>query len=114
MTSAIGLGIINGFLPCGLVYIALAASMAAGDIGQSVLYMIVFGIGTFPVMLGISLLGNYIKPVLRRRIYKLVPLFVVILGLLLILRGLNIGIPYISPELDHSGDTAGQIEVCDP
>lgn len=96
------MGIINGFLPCGLVYVALAASIAGGSIKQGVLYMVVFGLGTMPAMLSVSLAGNLLGPNVRRRIYKLVPIFIVALGLLFILRGLNLGIPYISPELSGS------------
>ena len=100
--SAVVLGMINGLLPCGLVYIALAASIHGGSVKSGLLYMLVFGLGTFPVMLLISLAGNVIGPRVRQKVYKLVPIFIVTLGLLFILRGLNLGIPYISPELSRS------------
>ena len=110
--SALGMGIVNGLLPCGLVYIALAASIAGGSLKSGVLYMLVFGLGTFPVMLLLSLAGNIISPSLRLKIYKMVPAFVVVLGVLFILRGLNLGIPYLSPELGSSGDALQ--ETCEP
>ena len=107
------IGMVNGLLPCGLVYIALAASIAGGSVESGVLYMFVFGLGTFPIMLLASLAGNIIGPTIRRKIYRLVPVFIVTLGLLFILRGMNLGIPYISPQLE--GDRMGDpIENCDP
>ena len=111
--SIFTIGLVNGLLPCGLVYIALAASIAGGSVESGVLYMLVFGFGTFPIMLMTSLAGNIIGPTLRRKIYRLVPVFIVTLGLLFILRGMNLGIPYISPKL-NSGNHGHSIENCDP
>jgi len=110
--SALGMGMINGLLPCGLVYIALAASIAGGSLQSGALYMLVFGLGTFPVMLLLSLAGNIISPRVRLKIYKMVPVFVVVLGLLFILRGMNLGIPYLSPDLGSSGEALQ--EICEP
>jgi sulfite exporter TauE/SafE len=109
--SAFAMGMINGILPCGLVYVAMAASIAGGSIESGAAYMLVFGVGTVPVMLAISLAGNAIGMSTRRKIYKLVPIFIVTLGMLLILRGLNLGIPYISPELSSSDGSTG-VEMC--
>jgi hypothetical protein len=106
------MGMINGLLPCGLVYIALAASIAGGSLQSGALYMLVFGLGTFPVMLLLSLAGNIISPRVRLKIYKMVPVFVVVLGLLFILRGMNLGIPYLSPDLGSSGEALQ--EICEP
>jgi len=113
--ASIALGIINGFLPCGLVYIALTASMAAGSPESSALYMAIFGLGTFPMMLTISLAGHVIGPSLRQRIYKIVPVFVFTLGVLFILRGMSLGIPYISPDLEGDpSHSSGHIEMREP
>ncbi|MBU1095713.1 MAG: sulfite exporter TauE/SafE family protein [Bacteroidetes bacterium] len=92
-------GIINGFLPCGLVYVAIAGAVSTGDVLSGSLFMMLFGLGTFPVMLGTSLIGKFINLELRRRINKLIPLFAVLLALIFILRGLGLGIPYLSPKL---------------
>ena len=89
---------LNGLLPCGLVYIAIAGAIGTGDVVQGTLYMILFGLGTIPMMLSISLAGNMIGLALRNRINKLIPVLVVVVGLLFILRGLDLGIPYLSPE----------------
>ena len=97
-SSMFFIGLLNGLLPCGLVYIAIAGAIGTGDVAQGTLYMILFGLGTIPMMLAISLAGNMMGLALRNRINKLIPVLVVVVGLLFILRGLDLGIPYLSPE----------------
>ncbi|MFD0761991.1 sulfite exporter TauE/SafE family protein [Lutibacter aestuarii] len=92
------IGFFNGFLPCGLVYMALIGSVSTGNSIQGALYMAVFGVGTIPMMTGAILLGNFVNLSLRTKIQKVIPVFVVIIGLLFILRGLGLGIPYVSPS----------------
>ena len=93
------IGFLNGFLPCGLVYMALIGAMALASAPQGALYMVVFGLGTLPLMSAAALFGKFIKgrwaPALRRAI----PAFVVLIGLLFILRGMGLGIPYLSPKM---------------
>lgn len=91
-------GILNGFLPCGMVYMALTASLAAGGIWESSAFMVLFGLGTFPFMFAAVLFGNLLNAAVRNKILKIVPAFMLILGSLFILRGMEIGIPYISPK----------------
>ena len=92
------IGFFNGFLPCGLVYIALLGSISVSNILNGSLYMVLFGIGTIPLMTGAIFLGNFVNLSLRNKIQKAIPVFVVIIGLLFIMRGLGLGIPYISPS----------------
>lgn len=92
------IGFFNGFLPCGLVYMALLGSISTGTIINGSLYMAVFGLGTIPLMTGAIFLGNFVSLSFRNKIQKVIPIFVVIIGLLFILRGLGLGIPYISPS----------------
>jgi len=96
--SIFSIGFFNGFLPCGLVYMALIGSISAGSAFQGSLYMILFGIGTIPMMTGAVLLGNFVNLRIRAKIQKVIPVLVVIIGLMFILRGLGLGIPYISPS----------------
>ena len=96
------IGLLNGFLPCGLVYIAVAGAIASGGYLEGALYMFVFGLGNLPIMLAVSLAGNFISLNLRKRINKLIPAFMVVLAFLFILRGMNLGIPYISPQLQQT------------
>jgi len=92
------IGFFNGFLPCGLVYMALLGSVSTGDILDGALYMGFFGLGTIPMMTGAVYLGNFLKVSVRNKIQKAIPIFVVIVGLLFILRGMGLGIPYVSPK----------------
>ena len=92
------IGFLNGFLPCGLVYMALMGAVASSNVFQGSLYMFLFGMGTVPMMTLAVFAGNILKASLRNKIQKLIPVFVIIIGLLFILRGLGLGIPYISPS----------------
>lgn len=92
------IGFFNGFLPCGLVYMALIGAIAASGALEGSLYMFLFGLGTVPMMTVAVILGNFLKVSVRNKIQKVIPVFVVIIGLLFILRGMGLGIPYISPS----------------
>ena len=96
--SRFSTGILNGFLPCGMVYMALTASLAAGGIWQGATLMALFGFGTLPFMFFVVLLGNLMTTAFRIKILKFVPVMMLVLGGLFILRGLELGIPYISPK----------------
>ena len=98
LSSRFTTGLLNGLLPCGMVYMALTASIAAGGIWQSALYMLFFGLGTFPFMFAIVLIGNFLNQNMRLKIVKIVPIIMMLLGGLFILRGLELGIPYLSPK----------------
>lgn len=91
------IGLLNGLLPCGLVYMAIAGAIGTGEIVLGSLYMILFGLGTIPMMLSISLAGNVMSLAIRNKINKLIPVLVVVVGVFFILRGLSLGIPYLSP-----------------
>lgn len=91
------IGLLNGLLPCGLVYVAIASSIGTGDLYLGIGFMVLFGLGTLPMMLGISMLGNIITMPVRNKIQKVIPFVVVIIGIIFILRGLSLGIPYLSP-----------------
>ncbi len=91
------IGFLNGFLPCGLVYMAVFGAMASGNALQGSLYMFLFGLGTIPLMTTAIYLGKFLNTTIKQRITKAIPVFVVIIGLLFILRGLGLGIPYFSP-----------------
>jgi len=92
-------GMLNGLLPCGLVYMALSASLAATSASQAIAMMYVFGIGTLPMLIGITLLKTRLSFLRTDHIRKLVPVVVFSFGCLLILRGMNLGIPYLSPKV---------------
>jgi len=98
--SLLGIGLLNGILPCGLVYVAVAGAINTGDVVSAMLYMALFGAGTIPVMLAVSIAGTMISLKLRIFVNKLSPYVIVLLGVLFILRGLSLGIPYISPKAE--------------
>jgi uncharacterized protein len=105
------LGMANGLLPCGMVYIALASTLSFTSVGDSVGFMAMFGTGTMPAMLLVAYAGQAIKYETRSLLRKAVPYFILGMGVLLILRGLNLGVPYISPQLPEA---AGQAVICHP
>ena len=91
------IGFLNGFLPCGLVYMAIFASLATGQAVLGSIYMILFGLGTIPLMTAAVYLGKFLNTQIKHKIQKAIPVFVILIGMLFILRGLGLGIPYISP-----------------
>ncbi len=97
--SLVLLGMLNGLLPCGLVYVALAGAVSRGTILSGVGWMLAFGLGTLPTMLGISLSGKLFPISVRAKLRRASPFSVCLLAALLILRGLALGIPYVSPDL---------------
>lgn len=106
--TALGmLGLLNGFLPCGLVYVAAAGASATGGIFSGAQYMAIFGLGTVPMMLAISLSGKLVPFTWRLKLQKAIPISVILLATLLILRGMELGIPYLSPVL-----SPGQPSCC--
>ena len=97
MDTFLTIGFLNGFLPCGLVYIALFAALARGNAASGSLYMAVFGMGTIPLMTTAIYFSQFLKGTARQKIQNIIPVFIVLIGTLFILRGLGLGIPYISP-----------------
>lgn len=93
-------GLLNAFLPCGFVYMALAGAAATGHLISGALFMMLFGAGTAPALIFVAFAGHMLKPQTRSRARKLTPVFVAALACVLILRGLNLNIPYISPASD--------------
>lgn len=91
------IGFLNGFLPCGLVYMAVFGSLATQNTWQGSLYMALFGLGTIPLMTTAIYLGKFLNATIKQRIQKAIPVFVIVIGVLFILRGLGLGIPYLSP-----------------
>ena len=76
-------GLLNGLLPCGLVYMALLGALGMGNAIEGSLFMILFGIGTFPMMFIIGFLGNILSAGVRKKFQKAVPIFVFIIGLII-------------------------------
>lgn len=94
----LSIGFLNGFLPCGLVYVAIASSLATGSAVSGALLMFGFGLGTIPVMASLMAFGKFISLRVRSLMNQAVPYMIGVMAILLILRGLNLGIPYLSPS----------------
>jgi len=98
--SLLFIGLLNGLLPCGFVYLGLAGSLTTGSVWGGMAYMGLFGLGTVPLMLVVSLSGHLVSVGVRQFVSRLLPVGMVVLGILFVLRGLGLGIPYVSPMLD--------------
>lgn len=99
------LGSLNGLLPCGMVFVGLTNALLAGSIYGSSLAMLAFGLGTLPSMIIVALVANRVTPSIRRKMNKVVPYMLTVVGILIVFRGLNLNIPYLSPSV-HEGDNA--------
>ncbi|MCB0515282.1 MAG: sulfite exporter TauE/SafE family protein [Chitinophagales bacterium] len=96
------MGAINGLLPCGMVYIALAGAISTGFVWKSTTYMFFFGLGTFPSMLLMLFAGNWLRGKFSHSFRWSLQIITIVVAVLFILRGLNLGIPLISPHFDTS------------
>lgn len=92
------IGLLNGFLPCGLVYAALFGAIAMQNVTLGVTYMLLYGLGTIPMMSAVVYISNFLSIPLRSKMQKIIPLVTVIIGTLFILRGLGLDIANISPS----------------
>jgi len=101
------IGLINGLLPCGFVYLALAGAINTPTPFSAGVFMFWFGMGTFPLMLIATISSGFIGPLVRRRINRVIPYVMICLGFWFILRGLNLNIPYFSPAKPTTG-----VNVC--
>lgn len=120
LSGIIVIGLLNGLLPCGPFYTALIAATGTGSVFQSVIFMLLFGLGTIPVLLAVSVAGNFLSLEIRKKVRAFLPLLMIIIGILFILRGAGLGIPFISPGKDRlkTGyekmihDNAGEAHDC--
>ena len=100
------LGMANGLLPCGLVYIAATGAFMWGDTFKGLVFMAMYGLGTVPAMAGLSFLGYAISIPARNLIRKVAPCIALLAGAILLLRGLNLNIPFIAswplPGFNHN------------
>ncbi|MGH2664720.1 sulfite exporter TauE/SafE family protein [Flavobacterium sp.] len=96
--SILSIGILNGFLPCGMVYAAVFGALAMPKLYLSVLYMVLFGVGTIPLMSGVVYLQQLLVMPVRNKIQKIIPYAIACIGILFIVRGLGLNIPCLSPS----------------
>ncbi|MEZ4756230.1 MAG: sulfite exporter TauE/SafE family protein [Flavobacteriales bacterium] len=99
-------GTLNGLLPCGMVYLALAGAVAQGSVTEAALFMTAFGLGTWPLLLGLKLGASAFNGTFRAQLRRLTPVAYAVMAVLFIARGLDLGIPYLSPSLPKANAAA--------
>ncbi|MEM0541028.1 sulfite exporter TauE/SafE family protein [Flavobacterium sp. j3] len=92
------IGLLNGFLPCGMVYVALFGAIAMQNVMLSMTYMLFFGLGTIPLMSAVVYISNFLSFPFRNKVQKVIPLVTIIIGFLFVMRGLGLDIAYVSPS----------------
>lgn len=102
--TLLAIGFLNGLLPCGLVYLAIAGAISTGSVVNGMLFMAAFGAGTFPAMAGVAWFSHLFSLSIRNKMRQMIPVVVAIMGILLLLRGLNLGIPYVSPTMQANNE----------
>jgi len=102
-------GSLNGLLPCGMVYAALVPALGFASYSEAMLYMAAFGAGTLPLLLGFNFFSNALILRFGPYLKNLVPVSIILIAGLLILRGMELDIPYLSPEMPKPG---ASIENC--
>lgn len=107
-----GVGMLNGILPCGFVYVGLAGSLTVANPFGSAAYMALFGLGTIPAMWATGVMGRKVAGPWRDRLRRATPWLALVLGVLMILRGMELGIPFISPVL--GGENCHSFEPSQP
>lgn len=110
LSSMLGMGMLNGLLPCGMVYVAATGALAAGTISGGLLFMACFGLATIPILYLLSILGAFLHPGFRQQMRRALSFGTLLIGILLIIRGLNMNIPFLSPYLIT--ETAGTAIDC--
>lgn len=110
--SVFFIGLLNGLLPCGLVYMAIAGAVSTASVPKSSLFMAAFGLGTLPAMWSLAFFGGYINFRVRNRIKRLYPYMMFIMAVLLIIRGLGLNIPYVSPGMQDHGVVTQKVIQC--
>lgn len=103
------MGMLNGLLPCGMVYMALALSATAPGMSHAAMGMIAFGAGTTPMLITITVLKSKVAFLAQNRWRAYTPYLMLFFGLLFMVRGMNLGIPYLSPKIHqtHSVQVTG-------
>ena len=99
------IGMINGLLPCGFVYLALAGAVNTGDVQHAAAYMFWFGVGTTPLMLMATIGIGMSSSLVRNKINRAIPYLMIVLGCWFILRGMDLNIKYLSPSTTTSTAT---------
>lgn len=96
-------GMLNGLLPCGMVYMALAAALNANSMLNAAMFMVLFGLGTLPLLFLYTFISQVSHPLFKQKFQRMLPYLYVLMGIWFILRGANLNIAYLSPLLQVDG-----------
>lgn len=110
-SALFGIGLLNGLLPCGMVYMALALALNSTTVGEGVLTMSAFGLGTIPAMFTMSMASSSLPSTWRAKFSKVIPIATLLIGGVLVARGMSLNVPYISPVLNSQQPAASS--CCD-
>ena len=109
------LGMLNGILPCGMVYTALITSLLTGNAVSGSISMLFFGLGTYPTMIVLMYLTQKTATRFRSKINRYLPIILTLVGMLIVLRGMNLNIPYLSPQATFSEEKNNiEVKSCHP
>ena len=111
LATLLGAGALNGLLPCGLVYMALSTAVIVPDLFTAALAMYAFGLGTVPMLVGITIFKSRFNVQIFHKARKFVPFVMLGFGLLFVVRGMNLGIPYLSPKIEVSNHEV-KVDCC--
>ncbi len=101
--STFSIGLLNGLLPCGMVYAALAGAIASTGAVEGALFMLVFGVGTLPLLLMVSVLDRTFSQTLRNKVRFAQPILLGLAGLLLLQRGLHLDLSLFESAVPKAG-----------
>ncbi len=104
------IGLLNGLLPCGMIFLALASSLLASNPWETALGMSFFGLGTLPGMISVAFFAQKMGQSFRGKLTHVYPYLLTLIGILVILRGTNLGIPYLSPKIETNQRTEHQTD----
>ncbi len=104
-------GLVNGLLPCGMVYMALVAALALQNPFLGATYMFFFGMGTIPLLLALMISGNLFSIVKREKIQSAIPYLGALIGIIFIFRGLGLDLGGFSPDLEMFNYGSEQVEI---
>ncbi|HTH57221.1 MAG TPA: sulfite exporter TauE/SafE family protein [Cyclobacteriaceae bacterium] len=93
------LGMLNGFIPCGLTYVAASYCVLLPSAWNGMLFMIAFGLGTFPAMIGSPWLVTKLAGYFSLSSKKLITIVIILLGCSVIAR--TALVKYTAPKNDN-------------
>lgn len=95
LSQAFVFGLVWGWLPCGLVYAALALAATTGDVGRSTLTMFAFGLGTLPAVVGVGIMTSLLVRLSGMNRFRQIT------GLTLVALAILAAFPWLNPMILH-------------